>query len=86
MNMLPHDDPRKPMNPSGIRLGSQELTRLGMKEDQMQDVAQFIKRVAIDREDPKKVARDVAVFKKDFNTIHYCFTEGYPGYQFHELV
>ena len=86
MNMLPHDDPRKPMNPSGIRLGSQELTRLGMKEDQMQDVAQFIKRVAIDKEDPKKVGRDVAEFKKDFNTLHYCFTEGYPAYQFHELV
>ena len=86
MNMLPHDDPRKPMNPSGIRLGSQELTRLGMKEDQMQDVAGFIKRVAIDREEPKKVAKDVAVFKADFNTIHYCFTEGFPGYQFHELV
>ncbi len=86
MNMLPGDDPRKPMNPSGIRLGTQELTRLGMHEGEMQEVAGFIERVAVHKEAPRKVAADVTDFRKAFSTIHYCFTPDYPAYKFHELI
>ncbi|MBN1382625.1 MAG: serine hydroxymethyltransferase [Deltaproteobacteria bacterium] len=40
-NMVP-DDPRSPMNPSGIRLGTPALTTRGMKEDQMRLVADWL--------------------------------------------
>jgi len=53
MNMVPEDE--QPMHPSGIRLGVQELTRLGMKEGEMQDVAMFFKRVLKNREDSASV-------------------------------
>lgn len=86
MNMLPHDDPRKPMNPSGIRLGTQELTRIGMREGDMHEVAEFITRVAIRKETSRKVAADVTEFRKAFCNIQYCFTPDYPAYKFHELV
>ncbi len=43
-NMVPYD-PRKPLNPSGIRLGTPALTTRGMKELQMRQVAGFIDRV-----------------------------------------
>jgi glycine hydroxymethyltransferase len=84
MNMLPRDT--KPKSPSGIRLGSQELTRLGMKESHMSEVAELIKRVAVDKEDTEKVKQDVIKLKANFNTIHYCFHEGHPAYKRYRLV
>lgn len=83
-NMLPWDT--KPKNPSGIRLGAQELTRIGMKESHMSEVAELIKRVAIDKEDPEKVKRSVIQLKGDFKKIHYCFHDGHPAYERFKLV
>lgn len=72
--ILPQDS--KPDNPAGIRLGTQELTRLGMDEGDMDTVAEFIKRIIVDREPPDQVNLDVVAFKKDFNTVKYCFEPG----------
>ncbi|MFC1682855.1 serine hydroxymethyltransferase [Candidatus Zixiibacteriota bacterium] len=49
-NMIPFD-PRTPFNPSGIRLGTPALTSRGMKEEQMQQVGQFIAEVIHNRAD-----------------------------------
>lgn len=80
MNMLPGDT--KAMTPSGLRLGVQELTRVGMGTDEMQDVARFYARVLIENEDPSKVKNDVRDFKSNYQVIRYCFNEenlsGYP--------
>jgi len=85
-NMIPKDKGGNPQRPSGIRLGAQELTRLGMKEGNMSEVAELIKRVVINRERPELVKSDVATLRKDFNTIHYCFTEDIEAYKFHRFV
>ncbi|MGB1586883.1 MAG: serine hydroxymethyltransferase [Thermoplasmatota archaeon] len=85
MNMLPGDT--KPLRPSGLRLGVQELTRVGMAKDQMQDVAQFYKRVLLDGEDTAAVRRDVAAFKADFQAVRYCFNDdNLSGYPWHDLL
>jgi glycine hydroxymethyltransferase len=47
------------MHPSGIRIGVPEITRLGMKESEMKEIANFIKRVVIDKQDPNSIAIDV---------------------------
>jgi len=80
-NLLPWDT--SSVKPSGIRVGSQELTRLGMREAQMAEVAELMARVAVRKEPTEKVARDVAALRKDFNTIHYCFQ---PGVEAHKRM
>ncbi|MGM0509673.1 MAG: serine hydroxymethyltransferase, partial [Thermoplasmatota archaeon] len=80
-NLLPWDDVDSAQEPSGIRLGAQELTRLGMKESEMDEVAEFIKRIVMDKEDPKKVKEDVTEFRKNFQEIHYCFDEGMQAHE-----
>jgi len=79
-NMLPWDS--DPVRPSGIRIGVQELTRLGMKEAQMVDVAELIHRVAVKQEDPLKVKEDVVAFKHGYTKVHYCFFEGEEAYDY----
>ena len=80
MNMLPGDT--KAMTPSGLRLGVQELTRVGMGTSEMEEVANFYARVLIKSEDPAMVKQDVRDFKSQYHTIRYCFNEddasGYP--------
>ena len=80
MNMLPGDT--KAMSPSGLRLGVQELTRVGMGTDEMQDVARFYARVLLESEDPSSIKKDVREFKSNYQVIRYCFNEenvsGYP--------
>ncbi len=79
-NLIP-DDPGTSMRPAGLRLGAQELTRIGMKGSQMSEVAELFKRVLIDKEDPLKVREDVKALKSSFQTIHYCFAPGTEAYR-----
>ena len=80
MNMLPGDT--KALAPSGLRLGVQELTRVGFTTDEMQDVAKFYARVLLHDEDPAQVKNDVHQLKSEHQIIRYCFNEnersGYP--------
>lgn len=73
MNMLPGDT--KAMTPSGLRLGVQELTRVGMGKNEMSEVARLFARALILGEDLKRVKQDVKELKSSFQTIRYCFNE-----------
>jgi len=79
MNMLPGDT--KALAPSGLRLGTPELTRVGMGVDEMKDVARFFARALLEGEAPSSVKSDVSEFKGEFQTVQYCFEPGpaYPG-------
>lgn len=57
----------------GVRLGTCELTRRGMKEKEMQLVAEFLGRVVNDGEKPEKVKLEVTKFMRDFQKVKYCF-------------
>ena len=71
-NMLPWDKPEDIKNPSGLRIGIQEVTRWGMKEDDMKVIAEFMKKVIINGKDPKEVGKDVIEFRKNYLEIHYA--------------
>jgi len=80
-NLFPWDDVHTTDNPSGLRLGTQELTRIGMKEREMKEVAKLYRRVIIDREQPEKVKKDVVHLKSQYQTVRYCF-DGDGAYEF----
>lgn len=83
-NMLPGDT--SAVKPSGIRLGTQELTRLGMEKGEMEEVARLIYRVVVKKEDPEAVRKDVWELKKEFTKVRYCLNEGEEAYKYKELV
>ncbi len=67
-NAIPND-PRKPWNPSGVRIGTPALTTRGMKEKEMEKVAEYIDTVLKNREDKsliKKTKEDVKKFASKF--------------------
>ena len=83
-NLLPWDikEGRHFMHPGGIRLGTSEVTRLGMKESEMAEIAEFIKRVVMDKEDVEKVRRDVSEFRRGHQKLHYCFEDATEAYKY----
>jgi glycine hydroxymethyltransferase len=83
-NMLPGDT--SSVKPSGLRLGTQELTRLGMEKGEMEEVARLIYRVIVKKESPETVKKDVWELKKDFTKVQYCLNEGTEAYKFYDLV
>jgi len=59
----------------GVRLGVCEVTRRGMKENEMQKIAEFIKKIVVNKEEHAKVKKDVIKFVKEFQRVEYCFEE-----------
>jgi glycine hydroxymethyltransferase len=67
-NMIPFD-PRKPLDPSGIRLGTPALTTRGCKEAEMENVAELIDealKVRADESEQAKVKEKVREFSLRF--------------------
>lgn len=67
-NAIPND-PRKPWDPSGVRIGTPALTTRGMKEKEMEKVAGYIDTVLKNREDEsviEKTKEEVKEFASKF--------------------
>ena len=77
-NLVPEDKPEDWDQPSGLRIGTIEITRLGLMEDDMPAIADFFERILVKREPTEKVRRDVEDFRLPLQTFYYCFDNGYP--------
>lgn len=83
-NLLPWDikEGRHFQHPGGIRMGVSEVTRLGMKEPEMAEIADFVKRVIIGKESVDTVRRDVTEFRRNYQKVHYCFENATEAYKY----
>ena len=59
-------DPRKPWDPSGVRLGTAAITSRGMKEKEMKKIASWIAAVITDRSIADQVKDEVRRFCRNF--------------------
>jgi len=74
-NLLPYDPPEAVKDPSGIRLGVQEITRLGMKESDMAEVARLLYEAASGKKDPNEIRKHIKDLRSQFSKIHYALPE-----------
>jgi len=77
-NLLPSDTPRDWDRPSGLRLGTIEVTRLGMREQDMDLIADFMARVVVEKLSPTTVVKDVIAFRQGYQTLYYNFDHALP--------
>jgi glycine hydroxymethyltransferase len=70
MNILPHEPLRNVTNPDGIRIGVQEMSRLGMKEDEMEHIAGLIAECI---REGKEVRQEVTRFRSEFLQVDFSF-------------
>jgi glycine hydroxymethyltransferase len=73
---------RNYMHPGGLRLGVAEVTRLGMKEGEMEEIAEFIKMAIIDKAEPQTVREKVRAFRAGYQKVHYAFESGKEAYAY----
>ena len=71
-----HNEIKYTLAESILHLGS-----FAKKEKEMDEVAEFIKRVAVDKENIKDEVRE---FMDQYTTVHYSFSQN-EGYRFHKL-
>jgi glycine hydroxymethyltransferase len=77
-NLLPSDTPQDWDRPRGLRMGTIEVTRFGMHEQEMDTIAEFMARILVEKESPDTVVEDVIAFRRGYQTLYYNFDHALP--------
>ncbi len=77
-NLIPGDQADDWDRPGGLRIGTIEITRLGMQEAEMATIADFIARILIEHAAPEDVVDDVIAFREPYQTLYYNFDHELP--------
>jgi len=72
-NILPYDDQSNRENPSGIRIGFQDVTRRGFEEEDIKYLCDLMMQVIKGKRAPSEVKEDVLALRKEFPGIEYGF-------------
>jgi glycine hydroxymethyltransferase len=72
-NLLPYDDQSSKENPSGLRIGFQDVTRRGFRESDIKHLCDLMLDVIKDKRKPAEVKQDVLSLKKEFCKVKYGF-------------
>jgi glycine hydroxymethyltransferase len=78
-NLLPSDRAQDWDRPSGLRIGTTEVTRLGMGAAEMEMIADLTAAVLVQGRDPAEVRRQAIDLRAGFQQVQYCFTAALPG-------
>ena len=72
-NLLPYDDQSNRDNPSGLRIGFQDVTRRGFREGDIKHLCDLMLSVLEGKRKPAEVKLEVIALKKEFNRVKYGF-------------
>ena len=72
-NILPYDDQNNRENPSGLRVGFQDVTRRGFREEDIKRLCDLILQVIKGERKPTEVKEDVIALRREFPEIKYGF-------------
>ncbi len=72
-NLLPYDNQHNRGDPSGLRIGFQDVTRRGFKEGDIECLCSLMLEVIKGERKPVEVRKDVIKLRQSFKEIKYCF-------------
>ncbi len=72
-NLLPYDNQHNRGDPSGLRIGFQDVTRRGFKKDDIERLCSLMLDVMKGERKPIEVRKDVIKLRQSFKEIKYCF-------------
>lgn len=72
-NLLPYDNQHNRGDPSGLRIGFQDVTRRGFKEEDIECLCSLMLEVMKGKRKPVEVRKDVIKLRQSFKEIKYCF-------------
>jgi glycine hydroxymethyltransferase len=72
-NLLPYDDQSNRDNPSGLRIGFQDVTRRGFREGDVKHLCDLMLSVLKGKRKPSEVKQDVIALRREFNQVKYGF-------------
>jgi glycine hydroxymethyltransferase len=72
-NLLPYDDQSSKGDPSGLRVGFQDVTRRGLGEGDIKHLCDLMLDVIKGKRTPAAVKTDVMAFRKEFSQVKYGF-------------
>ncbi len=72
-NLLPYDDQSSKADPSGLRIGFQDITRCGFGEGDVKHLCDLMLDVIKSKRTPAQVKVDVLALKKEFSGVKYGF-------------
>jgi glycine hydroxymethyltransferase len=72
-NLLPYDNQNNRENPSGLRIGFQDVTRRGFKENDVKHLCDLMLEVIKSKRKPAEVKEDVMTLRNEHAEIKYGF-------------
>src|SRR5207247_6926116 len=68
-NLIPADKPEDWDHPGGLRIGTTEITRLGMKEQEMETIEDFMASILVEQHSPAAEVEDVVAVGKPYHNV-----------------
>jgi glycine hydroxymethyltransferase len=72
-NLLPYDDQSSKADPSGLRIGFQDISRRGMREGDIKHLCDLMLDIIKAKRTPAQVKVDVLAFKQEFCSVKFGF-------------
>ncbi|MCW4031059.1 MAG: serine hydroxymethyltransferase [Candidatus Bathyarchaeota archaeon] len=72
-NLLPYDNQDDRDNPSGLRIGFQDVTRRGFKESDIKYLCDLMLSVIKGKRKPSEIKEEIMAIKNEFNQVKYGF-------------